>query len=302
MKTKYMTLFAITCASAVQGAPRNSTIYSVAAEAVDSGGRRTTSANYTHDGSVGLIAGVSSVSSPTETAKAGYVSQLYDVTGLMLTAFPSNVDETATRQLYVRQTLDDASYLDISASSVAWSVVTGPITGVSATGVAVAGMVYQDSAATVKGGFAGLSALLDLTVLNTLPDNYGSYAGDGLDDSWQFQYFGLNNPDASPLMDPDADGQDNSFEFLAGIVPTDPGSRFTLRVESVSGQSAQKRLVFSPRWVDRSYHVVTSATLEASSWAALTGGDVIDSGTERSVTDTSASTPAKFYRVEINKP
>jgi hypothetical protein len=62
------------------------------------------------------------------------------------------------------------------------------------------------------------------------------------------------------------------------------------------------RLIFSPRWTDRTYSVVTSTTLETNSWAALTGGIVSDNGTERSVTDTSATGPKKFYRVDIVKP
>jgi hypothetical protein len=154
----------------------------------------------------------------------------------------------------------------------------------------------------VQGSYASLSGLFDLTVLNVLPDNFGSYAGDGLDDSWQNQYFGLDNPDAGPLSDPDSDGQNNRFEFTAGLVPTDPASRFLLRIEPVAGQSAQKRLVFSPRWTDRTYDIVTSTTLAKDSWSALTGATVSDNGNERIVTDPNAGAGEKFYRVQVVKP
>lgn len=302
MKTQSLILFAISCAVAVQAGPRTSANYSIATETTDGGGNRATSASYTNDGSAGSVAGISTVTSPAETAKAGYCGQLYEVTGLTLGSASPTVNETATVQLNARQALDDATFLAVSATSVAWSVQSGPLTGVNTSGLATAGTVYQNTAATAQGAYLGNTGTVGLTVVNTLPDNYGSYADDGLDDTWQNQYFGLNNPNAAPLMDPDGDSQNNRFEFTAGIVPTDPGSHFDLRVEPVEGQPTQKRLVFRPRWTDRTYNVVTSTTLEASGWAVLTGGIVSDNGTERSVTDTAATAAKKFYRVEINKP
>ena len=154
----------------------------------------------------------------------------------------------------------------------------------------------------MQGSYAGLSDQFDLTVLNTLPDNYGSYAGDGLDDDWQVQYFGPANPIAGPLMDPDGDGQDNRFEFTAGIDPTDPLSRFLLRVEPVAGQPGQKNLIFAPIKVGRSYNILTSTTLETDSWSALTDGIVSDNGNERTVIDPNATEGKKFYRVQVTKP
>ncbi len=302
MKTKSQILFALACAVSVNAGPRQSANYSVATDTTDGGGKRATSANYTNDGSAGNIAGISTVATPAETAKHGYVGQLYEVTGLALTSASPSVNETATVQLTARQSLDDATFLAVSATSVAWGVQSGPLTGVNTNGLATAATVYQNAAATAQGSYQGNTGTVGLTVVNTLPDNYGSYAGDGLDDAWQNQYFGLNNPNAGPQIDPDGDSQNNLFEFTAGLVPTDPLSRFLLRVEPVAGQTTQKRLVFSPRWTDRTYHIVTSTTLEAASWSALTSGIVSDNGTERSVTDTGATAPKKFYRVEIVKP
>lgn len=302
MKTKFLILFSIAWAVTAQGAPRSSANYSIATETTDSGGQRTASAHYSNDGSAGGIAGISTVSSPVEIAKAGYIGQLYDVTGLAINASPASVDELATLQLGASLLLDDESHLDVDVSSVAWSVVTGPVTSITGTGLATAGAVYQDAGATVQGALGGLTGNLNLTVLNLLPDNFGRYAGDGLDDAWQNQYFGLNNPNADPLIDPDGDGQNNRFEFIAGIVPTDPNSHFDLQVEPVAGQPGQKRLIFGPRWTDRTYNVLTSTTLEPASWSTLTGGIVSDSGTERSVTDTAATALKKFYQVEIIEP
>ena len=46
-----------------------------------------------------------------------------------MNATPASVDEEATRQLAAWQELDDASYLAVTAAAVAWSIVTGPLTG-----------------------------------------------------------------------------------------------------------------------------------------------------------------------------
>ena len=45
-----------------------------------------TSASYANDGSAGLVVGISTVAAPAETAKHGYLAQLYDATGLTPTA------------------------------------------------------------------------------------------------------------------------------------------------------------------------------------------------------------------------
>ena len=73
-------------AATAQAGPRTSASYTIAADTTDAGGKRTTSASYTNDGSAGGIAGLSTVAAPAETLKSGYAAQLYDVTGLTLTA------------------------------------------------------------------------------------------------------------------------------------------------------------------------------------------------------------------------
>jgi hypothetical protein len=138
--------------------------------------------------------------------------------------------------------------------------------------------------------------------VNTLSDNFGAYAADGLDDAWQVQYFGLNNPMAGPLTDADADGFTNKFEFDAGIIPTDPMSVFQCRMEPEPGQPGQERIVFSPRLPGRTYTVKTSTSLLSNDWIPLSGATFTDNGTERAVTDPDAATQQKFYRIEITKP
>ena len=147
--------------------------------------------------------------------------------------------------------------------------MNGPLTSINASGLATAGVVYQNTGATAQGIFAGDTAMLNLTVLDSIPDNFGSYAGDGLGDDWQVQYFGQNNPNAGPALDPDGDGENNLFEFTAGVIPTDPTSRFVLRIDAVPAQPARKNLVFSLRLNDRTYTVEFRTDLTIGSWTTL---------------------------------
>jgi hypothetical protein len=181
-------------------------------------------------------------------------------------------------------------------------VASGPIAGISAAGLATAGPVYQDTPAAVQGAFGGFSGSLNLTVLDTMADNFGSYAGDNLADDWQFQHFGLDNPLAAPLLDPDGDGQNNAFEFTAGLIPTDRLSRFSLTIAPVPGQPTEKKVIFDPIVAGRSYTVMTSPDLSAGSWDPLPVGSITNNGDQRTVTDPAASEAKKFYTVEIVKP
>jgi hypothetical protein len=200
--------------------PRTSTSYSILTDTTDAGGKRATSASYTHDGSAGGIVGISTVAAPAETAKYGYIGQLTEVTALQLAATPTTVNETSMRQLSGAQLLDDLTTNAVPAASITWSIVSGPLSSISTGGLATAGTVYQDTTATAQGIYAGNTGTLGLTVLNSIPDNFGSYAGDGIGDDWQFQYFGLNNPNASPNVDADFDGLKNLLEFGFGLNPT----------------------------------------------------------------------------------
>ena len=289
-------------AAAAHAGPRTSANYAVLADTADTGGRRTTSASYTNDGSLGGVAGLATVAAPAATAKSGYIGQLFEVTGLTLTAAALNVNEGATDQLAAWQALDDATFLAVPAASVAWSVASGPLTGVNASGLATAGIVFQDSAATAQGSYLGSTGTLALTVKNVNIDDYGTYAADGIDDAWQNQFFGLNNPNAAPNVDFDGTGQTNFFKYLAGLDPLDPNSRFTLTLAPVAGQPAQKNVIFAPRLADRTYTVTFKTDLNAAAWTPLPGGIVTDAGQQRTVTDPAATGATKFYHVEITKP
>ncbi len=279
--------------------PRSSTSYSIIADTADIGGRRATSTSYTNDGSVGQIAGISSVASPSETVKHGYVAQLYEVGDFAVAALPSSLPEGTSLQVVGGFLLDDATLLAINPASVAWSAAS-PLT-INVSGLATAGIVYQDTVAPVQGIYAGSTGTINLTILNVDPDNFGTYAGDGVGDDWQVQYFGLPpNTNAGPLRDPDGDGQTNRFEWIAGLIPTDAQSAFKL---SIVGSAQGANLIFGPTVVGRTYTVKYGFDfLDVPNWLTLSGGVVSDLGNQRTVTDPNApASPKKYYRVEIAK-
>ena len=283
--------------------PRTSASYTINTDTTDGGGRRATSAAYTNDGSAGGIVGISNVAVPAETAKHGYIAQLSEPAGLSITAASPTVNETATDQLGAWLALDDASFLAVPATGVVWSVLSGPLVSINVSGLATAGTVFQNTAAVAQGISNGFTGALSLTVLNVNIDNFGAYAGDTLDDAWQVQYFGLPpNANAGPLRDPDGDGQTNAFEFTAGLIPTDPNSRFTFTIAPVPGQPAEKALSFSPVVAGRSYTITAKSPLTAPAWRAITPFAESQIGDMRTITDRDPSATLKFYRVEITKP
>jgi hypothetical protein len=309
MKSCFRFLFALTVAFGfvlpvghARAATRSSLSYAITTESLDAGGTRLSSAAYAVNAGTGAVGALSSVASPAITDKGGYIGQLYEVQGFMISASPASVNEGATRQLNPSNVLDDTSLLAVDPTTVAWSVDSGPLASVSSSGLATAAIVYQDTGAVARGIFGAFNGTVNLLVVNTNKDNFGAYAGDGIDDAWQVQYFGQPpNALAGPNADPDGDGRTNLQEFVEGTVPTDPASRFQLRIAPVAGQSGQKALSFSPRLLDRNYTLESRVSLTTGNWAILTGlSDPVDVGSERTVIDLNATGAAKFYRLKID--
>ncbi len=296
-----MTSGLILTSAAVAG-PRSSANYTIAVESISSGGGRITSASYTNDGSVGEVAGVSTVAAPAETVKAGYVGQLYEVNGLQLAATPATVNEGGTRQIAAAIALDDGTTLAGALSGLDWSVLSGPVASISSSGVALAENVYKDTAATVQGTWQGASGTLNLTVLNVGNDDFGLYANDGIPDDWQVGYFGVNNPLGVASADPSGAGQTNLFKYTAGLDPTDAAALFTSRGAAVPGQLYQYQFSFGPVLAGRTYTVQYSSSLRPGSWQALTNYSQQDNGGTRTVTDNAARGHQRFYRVLISIP
>ena len=152
--------------------------YSVAPDTVDHGGLRATSTHYTFDGSA-MPGGAGE--STSYTIRSGYAGQLSDVVALMeigleLSAPQLTVNEGGTLQLSASVLYDDTSTAPLDPSSITWSVQSGPLSGINASGLATAAAVYQNSPAVAQGTYQTFTDTLSLTVLNTQPDNFGSYA------------------------------------------------------------------------------------------------------------------------------
>jgi hypothetical protein len=269
---------------------------------LNSGGGQSSSANYSVDASFGeLVSGRATGGAVTLTS-GGPSIQPASARSLVLDVTPASCNEGGTSQLSGSATMDDDSSTLLSGTDISWSVVNGPIIAISGSGFAMTDAVYANNSASVAGNWMGAANTATLLVLNNQPDNYHGYASDGLPDDWQVQYFGETNSLAAPLLDPDGDGQNNRFEFTAGLVPTDPNSRFLLRVAAVSGQADHKQIIFAPCLPDRNYTILTTTNLPGDGWTPLPGGITSDSGTERTVTDTHAIENRKFYRVGVVKP
>lgn len=198
-----------------------STDYAAAPETFDSGGMRGSSSEYTLNAS--CSAGIAG-SSSDYAARTGFAGQLGDASLLALSAASSDVNETGTCQLSARVGLDDGTLISLAATSIAWSVQSGPVVSITAGGLATSAAVYQNSAATIQGLYHSLTASLQLTVLEAVPDNFGLYAGDRLPDPWQVQFLGPANPDGGQSGNPDGDAYSNLLEFAFGTDPSDPAS------------------------------------------------------------------------------
>ncbi|MGZ5537719.1 MAG: hypothetical protein ACXWG0_04240, partial [Chthoniobacterales bacterium] len=280
--------------------------YSIPADSTGAAGAHCQSANYSVNGNaVGEFAAgqTAIVTSGSYANKSGFVGELYEIVALSITASSNNLNETASRQLNAAPMADDSTtFAALDPSTISWSIVSGPLASISLSGIATAGNVYQDTDASAGGTAQSLSGQLNLTILNVGTDDFGAYAGDQIDDSWQVQYFGQPpNPLAGPNVDADGTGQTNLFKFVAGLNPLD-GSRFTLSIQPMSGQPAQKNLVFQPLVSGRTYNVQFRTNLTSGSWGALTGTTQSDNGNQRTVTDLNASGAPKYYQVQISRP
>jgi hypothetical protein len=193
--------------------------YSVDPTALDGGGALASSAAYTINpsathGAVGASANY--------VVRTGYAGQLLDLAGIAIDepSSPMMLNERGTLQLAVSEVYDDATKSILSASDVTWSVQSGPLAGVNATGLVTAGSVYQNAAAVARAALGNFSDTVGLSVINTGLDDFAPYATDGLPDTWQVQYFGESGTRGGPAVDYDNDGVVNLLEFAFGSNPS----------------------------------------------------------------------------------
>ena len=174
--------------------------------------------------------------------------------------------------------------------------------GTIATGTTIRARAYLAS-----GMWNGSGGIVETTLVVGASSAVADTDGDGVPDSWTLQYFGHATGQTGDLSrasdDADGTGQNNLFKYVAGLDPTNSASVFVLNIETVDGQPAQRRLIFSPRLADRTYRVLFGTNLvDSASWAEVSPATTSDSNSERSVTDLNAVDGSRFYRVEITLP
>ena len=270
--------------------------YSLAPNNISSGGGGATGGLYSLQMDIGANAVGIATSTAPQLVKSGYIAQLYDASSLSVYAASTLMDESSTQQIYSVLNLDDATVLALDSNQPAWTVASGPISSLT-NGLAVSGIVYTNSPAIVRATYQNFAGQFALTILDSNPDNFGSYANDGLPDWWQAQYFGLNNTNAAPTADPDGDRQNNLYEYIAGTNPTNGASFFAL---AIARGTNGPQISFLPRYTDRVYVVQSDANLIAPGWPVF-NGNITDAGLLRSVSDTNTAT-IRSFRVQITKP
>ncbi len=292
LRTWASALLAVLAALASASAATPTLVHSAAT----AGGRQAVG-NVVVNSAIGGLGGSASVT--TFAARHGFVGQLTDVQSIAVSSTTTTVNEASTRQLAASATFTDSTGLPLFGTTASWSVSGGGLASVSASGLATAATVYQNTNGVARADYLGQFGTLTLSVVNVNADDFGTYAGDAIDDAWQVTHFGLASASAAASADPDGDGQNNLFEYLAGTTPTSGSSVFTL---AVSASSASQRTVrFSPVTVGRSYTVEYATSLSPLNFTTLSGPPVDAAGT-RSLTDTSTANAARYYRVRISLP
>lgn len=281
---------------------RSSLSYALGIEALDSGGRRSIGGTYTHDGSLGSMGTPVIATGGPIAVKAGMWGQVSERVGLSVTAGSGQLAESQSLQLTASAILDDETLVLLDPTSVEWSSIGEPVVSITPGGLVTASPVYANTPVTIQGTTQSASDTIVLSIMDAASDNFGSYAGDGLDDDWQVQYFGLNHPEAGPDAVSDASGLTNRFKFLAGLVPGSAGSTFDVRIGAPAGNPSQTELRFRPLVSGRTYTVEFTDTLQSGDWQPLTTFTQNDESGERIVVDQENTGPRRFYRVKIAKP
>lgn len=260
-------------------------------------GGRQTAGTIVVDSAIGGIGGSASVG--TFLARHGVAGQLTDLQAVTVSAASTTVNEGATSQLAAAAVFTDASVLPLATSAVAWSVSGGGLASVNSSGLVTAATVYQNTNGVARADYLGQFGTLTLSVVNVGTDDFGTYAGDSVDDAWQVQHFGIGSASAAASADPDGDGQNNLFEYLAGTTPTSGASLFNVTIANTG--ASQRSVTFSPLAAGRSYTVEYRTNLFTGSFTPASGGTSSGGGTQ-TFTDASATNSARYYRVRISLP
>jgi hypothetical protein len=265
---------------------------------MDGGGQAATNGACALVGSIGGIVGVCTAAPPTETVKHGYIGQLTEVSALSVTSAPASVNEGATSQLSGLATLDDDSQSVLGGGDMTWGAATYPLASITASGLVTAAAVYGSAAGQVSGNYLGTTGGTVVLVLDVNPDNFGLYAGDGVPDGWQVQYFGVNNP-LGMAGATNCSGQNNLYTYTADLDPTNPASCF--KIVALSNEPPSRVVYFLPASTGRVYALQFSTGLASGAWTHVTPLTNWGNGGVYGLGDTNTASP-RYYRVGVQVP
>ena len=217
--------------------------YSLDPAVVDFGGLMASSADYAANSSASAGG---AAASDYYALRSGYAGQLMDIIAMTLDGAGTvvSLNEQSSQQLAASLRFDDDTTASLAADRISWSVVSGPIAGISSSGLMTAGSVYQNTSAEVHAVYQSMAGTLQFSVVNTGDDDFGNYATDGLPDTWQVQYFGESGSQGGPIADGDSDGLNNLQEFAFGMNPSQ-GSAAALAWDGSTLESAGTPIAFA---------------------------------------------------------
>lgn len=265
----------------------------------DSAGGRSVGGTITNDATLGTIGGEMYDSAPL-VVRSGFVGQLWDPVSLSITPQSASMQENSILQLSASVLGDDGIVQPLSAS-LTWETAS-VFLGVDAAGLFVSTSLPSNQVASVIARSGELTGHAEILLLDVTADDFGDFAGDGLDDAWQWMWFAGDPTQGQPGDDGDGDGQDNAFEFLAGTTPIDGTSFLQTWIASEPNQPTVKQLFFKPWIAGRNYVWEWSSDLQQP-WQQVEGDPVEPepSGAARA-TDDMAIEARKFYRLQIALP
>lgn len=276
---------------------------------IDSGGSVQSGGNVQITGFIGKPGAVSS--GGNVVARQGGNSMIYYATGFSVTSDAATINESGasdtndTRtQLRGNVVYDDATLGAVDGAQVAWTVPTtnSSLASISAFGLAQAATVYQNTAANFIGSYGGIIATSSLTVLNVLPDNYGVWAGDTFDDSWEIAQgmSGAVNPNAMN------NGVPNWQLYAMGFNPEQPAPAALSSTMKTNGYLAVRytRNPYATAYVFTSQESGNLSVGFAAMVNPVSSTNLVN-GVEQIVTRGSVpmnATNRQFLRVRISRP
>ncbi|MCE0484697.1 MAG: hypothetical protein LV479_10720 [Methylacidiphilales bacterium] len=285
----------------------NSATYSVTANIVDQGGLRSASAAYANNGSVGEIVALSTVASPSETVKSGYIGQLYEPTALSVTAITQTLNGGSTAQLSAQELLDDLTYLSITSNLVTWSIAGPDEASINASGLFTAYNPSQTVSVNAQAVYQNFNSSLPFTIIGSgAPATFSQ---------WEAEYFSAaqmaNSTISGATAIPQTDGISNLLRYFLDISPTHlltATDRAAMPFLAVSNGLNSATLTYRQFSLESGLVINIQTSLDLVTWQTISNPNIVRIGTDSNTGDPIMqfqSTPTgtrQFYRLSLSLP